>query len=102
MCAHSLHASDFAAVFTWITVTLCTGGTWGARRTSSPFDILTSPLNLLGGIFNASAQSADGRVRGISGGGGGNHGELTERQLDITEDPPFAAISPFLSCSSHC
>lgn len=39
-------------------------------------------------------------MRGVSGGGGGNHGKITERQLDITEDPPFAAISPFLSCSS--
>lgn len=42
MCAHSLHASDFTAVFTWITVTFWTGGTWGGRRTSSPFDMLTS------------------------------------------------------------
>lgn len=39
MCAHSLHASDFTAVFTWITVAFWT---WGGRRTFSPFDMLTS------------------------------------------------------------
>lgn len=42
---------------------------------------------------------ADGRVRGTSGGGGGSHGKITERQLGITKDPPFVAISPFLCCS---
>lgn len=26
---------------------------WGGKRTSSPFDMLTSSLNLLGGIFSA-------------------------------------------------
>ena len=63
--------------------------------------MLTSPLNLLGGIFSALLSMVLGmtRVRGTGDGGGGNHGKITERQLDITKDPHFAAISPFLCCS---
>lgn len=38
-------------------------------------------------------------MRGLSDGGGRNHRKITDRQLGITKDLPFVALSPFPCCS---